>query len=98
MSDQQVAPDLIQPPEHPPMPVDPQVEVAHEALIRNWERLREWAGEDRLVLGLRQELGTAAQQWRDHRQDASYLQHRGNRLAGIEEMHQLGRLRFNRLE
>ena len=42
---------------------DEQVEVAHEALVRNWPRLVEWLEEDRAALRQRQRLTAAAEQW-----------------------------------
>jgi WD40 repeat protein len=49
------------------------VEVAHEALIRNWERLRGWLNEDREFLLWRQRLQTQARDWLEHGQDPGYL-------------------------
>jgi WD40 repeat protein len=42
---------------------DDQVEIAHEALVRNWPRLVEWLEEERVTLRQRQRLTTAAQEW-----------------------------------
>ncbi len=42
---------------------DEQVEVAHEALVRNWPRLVEWLDEERVTLRQRQRLTAAAEQW-----------------------------------
>jgi WD40 repeat protein len=42
---------------------DEQVEVAHEALVRNWPRLVEWLEEERAALRQRQRLTTAAEEW-----------------------------------
>ena len=42
------------------------VEVAHEALIRNWPRLREWLNQDRDDLHLRREIERAAAAWAAH--------------------------------
>ena len=39
------------------------MEVAHEALIREWPRLREWLDEDREGLRLHRQLGVAAHDW-----------------------------------
>jgi formylglycine-generating enzyme required for sulfatase activity len=55
------------------------VEVAHEALIRAWPRLRGWLEEDRVRLRVRRLLTAAAQAWVDHQQEDSYL-YRGARL------------------
>ena len=49
------------------------VEVAHEALIRNWERLRGWLNEDREFLLWRQRTLIQVEQWDQHGRDASYL-------------------------
>jgi hypothetical protein len=42
---------------------DDQVEVAHEALVRNWPRFVEWLEEERVALRQRQRLTIAAEQW-----------------------------------
>jgi hypothetical protein len=62
-----------------------EVEVAHEALIRVWSRLRGWLEEDRGALQLRDRVSREALEWEQHRADESYLMHRGRRLqeAGI---------------
>ncbi|HZH18327.1 MAG TPA: tetratricopeptide repeat protein [Archangium sp.] len=53
------------------------VEVAHEALIRRWERLRTWLQENRKRLLQWRELQAMAEAWQGHRKDAdkgdSYL-------------------------
>lgn len=56
-------------------PEDDQVEVAHEALVRNWPRLLEWLDEERVVLRRRQRLTTQAEQWdaRGRQKDDSVL-------------------------
>jgi DNA-binding SARP family transcriptional activator/WD40 repeat protein len=62
------------------------VEVAHEALIREWPRLRGWLDEDRDGLRLMHHLAMAASEW-DHRgRDDSDL-YRGPRLAAAVEWH-----------
>jgi energy-coupling factor transporter ATP-binding protein EcfA2 len=59
------------------------VEVAHEALIRGWERLRGWVEEDRAFLTWRQRLGGALREWERLKRDAGMLL-RGGRLAEAE--------------
>jgi WD40 repeat protein len=49
------------------------VELAHEALIRGWERLRGWLNEDREFLLWRQRLKVQVDDWWKHSQEASYL-------------------------
>ncbi|MBC7812370.1 MAG: WD40 repeat domain-containing protein, partial [Burkholderiales bacterium] len=61
----------------------PTVEVAHEALLREWERLRTWLNESRDEIKLQRQLAVAATEWRTEKQDASFLA-RGSRLAQFE--------------
>jgi len=42
---------------------DAQVEVAHEALVRNWPRLVDWLEEERVEMRRRLRLAAAAEQW-----------------------------------
>ena len=49
------------------------VEVAHEALIRRWERLKGWVNERREDLYLRDQVKAAAREWCEHRQDRAFL-------------------------
>jgi WD40 repeat protein/DNA-binding SARP family transcriptional activator len=56
------------------------VEVAHEALIREWPTLREWLAQDREGLRLHRHLTEAANDWGLLERDASAL-YRGARLA-----------------
>ncbi len=59
-------------------------EVAHEALIREWPRLREWLNENRDGLKLHRHLTEAAQEWELLERDPSAL-YRGARLAQAKE-------------
>jgi WD40 repeat protein len=52
---------------------DEQVEIAHEALVRNWPRLVEWLEEERVTLRQRQRLTTAAEEWQRLEREASLL-------------------------
>jgi WD40 repeat protein len=56
------------------------VEVAHEALIREWPTLRSWLDENREGLRLHRHLTLAAQEWERRRRDRAEL-YRGVRLA-----------------
>lgn len=50
------------------------VEVAHEALIRSWNRLKDWVQQDRDFLLWRQRLGFAISEWeRTKRSEAALL-------------------------
>lgn len=60
------------------------VEVAHEALIREWSRLREWLNQDREGLRLHRSLTEAAQEWELLERDPGAL-YRGARLVQAKE-------------
>ncbi|MCP4285129.1 MAG: hypothetical protein GY792_11855, partial [Gammaproteobacteria bacterium] len=73
------------------------VEVAHEALIREWPLLRHWLDENRDSLRLHRRLSKAAQEWEQNRQDPAFL-YLGNRLtpvaewaAGVDDLNDLER-------
>jgi WD40 repeat protein/transcriptional regulator with XRE-family HTH domain len=59
-------------------------EVAHEALIREWQRLHEWLTEDREGLRVHRHLTDAAREWAVLGGDAGAL-YRGARLAQAQE-------------
>jgi len=63
---------------------EPTVEVAHEALIREWPQLRVWLDEDRDGLRLMRHLGLSAEAWVVSGREAGEL-YRGGRLEGAEE-------------
>ena len=56
------------------------VEVAHEALLREWPRLREWIEEDAEGRRLRGHITQAAAEWDAARRDEGEL-YRGARLV-----------------
>jgi WD40 repeat protein len=60
------------------------VEVAHEALIRNWGRIGEWMAEGREMARQRGILRQAAKEWEKSEKNPEYLFH-GTRLAQMEE-------------
>ncbi len=60
------------------------VEVAHEALIREWPTLREWLSQNREGLRLHRRLSEAAQAWQKSNRDEGEL-YRGARLAQVLE-------------
>jgi WD40 repeat protein/DNA-binding SARP family transcriptional activator len=57
-----------------------EVEVAHEALLREWPRLRGWLEEDAQGRRLHRHLRAAAEEWQAGRRDPGEL-YRGARLA-----------------
>ena len=60
------------------------VEVAHEALIREWPLLRGWLEEDREGLRVHRHLTDAAQEWQRLGREEGEL-YRGARLAAAAE-------------
>lgn len=69
--------------DHDPTTRGPTVEVAHEALIREWPRLRSWVDEQRESLLLERRLREAVAEWNGSARDSGYLL-RGGRLAQFE--------------
>ncbi|MEO8612823.1 MAG: AAA family ATPase, partial [Chloroflexota bacterium] len=61
----------------------PTVEVAHEALIRQWTLLRGWLQRDREGMRVQRRLTAAAEEWSNAGKDASYLAS-GSRLDQFE--------------
>ena len=60
------------------------VQVAHEALIREWPTLRGWLEDNREGLRLHRQLTEASQEWSASEHEADIL-YRGARLAGARE-------------
>ena len=60
---------------------DDTVEVAHEALLREWPRLRGWLEEDAQGRRIHRHLSVAARDWLERGREPSDL-YRGARLAG----------------
>ncbi|MCB8944991.1 MAG: protein kinase [Ardenticatenaceae bacterium] len=69
--------------DHDPTTREPTVEVAHEALLREWPRLRGWLANSRDDVRLQRLLANEAQGWQTADHDPSYLL-RGTRLAQLE--------------
>ncbi len=61
----------------------PTIEVAHEALIRQWQLLRGWLQDNRENLLIQRRLTTAAEEWFNSGKDDSYLAS-GTRLDQFE--------------
>jgi WD40 repeat protein/DNA-binding SARP family transcriptional activator len=66
-----------------PLTRTPTVEVAHEAILTQWNRLRTWIEERREDLLLHRRLAAAVEEWQDAGRDAEYLP-REARLAQFE--------------
>lgn len=70
--------------DHDPQTREPTIEVAHEALIREWKQLREWLEDGREDLLMQRRLEAAAGEWLRSGKDRSYLAS-GTRLTQFEE-------------
>ncbi len=66
--------------DHDPATRAPTVELAHEAIICEWGRLRTWLDESRADVRMQRLLAHDTKEWQDARQDTSYLL-TGSRLA-----------------
>ena len=49
------------------------MEVAHEALLQEWRRLREWLDESRADIRMQRVLGNAAAEWIDADREVGFL-------------------------
>jgi WD40 repeat protein len=61
-----------------------QVEIAHEALLSAWPRLREWIDADRADGRIQRQLSTAAESWHRSDREQTFL-YSGGRLAAAAE-------------
>ncbi len=59
--------------DHDPVTRGPTVEVAHEALLREWARLRGWLDESRADIRLQRLLASAAAEWLGADRDLGFL-------------------------
>jgi uncharacterized delta-60 repeat protein len=75
-----------------------EVEVAHEALIRHWERLRAWLNDDRDNLRLREGVSDDARRWDNANREETLLNHRGPRLELALAMSKNPHYRLNPVE
>jgi len=67
------------------------VEVAHEALLREWPRLRSWIDEDRQRIRIHRSLHAAAADWVAHDRNDDWL-YRGSHLLEARELDERGAL------
>jgi WD40 repeat protein/serine/threonine protein kinase/DNA-binding XRE family transcriptional regulator len=77
-----------------PLTREPTVEVAHEALLRKWGRLRAWLDEARDDLRVQRRLGQAAAEWAAGNGDGAFLA-TGARLAQFAALADAGRIALN---
>jgi WD40 repeat protein len=80
--------------DHDPVTRAPTVEVAHEALIRTWGRLRQWLDASREDLRLHRRLWAAAAEWSASGGERSFLA-TGVRLEQLEAWAQETHLALN---
>lgn len=73
------------------------VEVAHEALLREWPRLRDWLEDDAEARRLHNHITLAARDWQDSGRDPAEL-YRGARLAAALDFAAEHRDALNALE
>jgi WD40 repeat protein/serine/threonine protein kinase len=62
----------------------PTLEVAHEAILREWDRLRQWLHESRDDIRQERIVAQLAHEWDSHERDISYLL-RGSRLDQVRK-------------
>ena len=67
------------------------VEIAHEALLREWPRLRAWIEEDRERIRIHRSLHAAAGDWLAHDRNEDWL-YRGSHLLEARELDEQGAL------
>jgi hypothetical protein len=70
--------------DHDPVTRTPTVEVAHEALLREWGRLRRWLENSRSDVRMERSLAAATAEWNGAKREPSYLL-RGTRLTQFED-------------
>jgi WD40 repeat protein/serine/threonine protein kinase len=83
--------------DHNPNSRRPTVEIAHEALLGEWQRLRDWLDDSRDDLRLQRQLGRAAAEWQEADKDPSFAL-RGTRLAQFETWSESTNLALSRDE
>jgi WD40 repeat protein len=83
--------------DHDPLTRGATVEVAHEALIRQWERMRNWLEESREGLRLQRRLASSAEEWIRSGRERSFLA-RGLQLQQFEQRAELQGIALNALE
>ncbi|MBN1562931.1 MAG: protein kinase [Anaerolineae bacterium] len=66
-----------------PQTREPTVEVAHEALIRQWQRLRDWLENSREDIRAQRRLSNSVNEWKNANEDVSFLAD-GVRLTQFE--------------
>lgn len=73
------------------------IEIAHEALIREWERLGGWLDESRADVRLERLLGVQVAEWEENNHSADYLM-RGSRLAQFIEWREIAKIALSEIQ
>ena len=71
------------------------VEPAHEALLRQWTKLRGWLEEDAAALSTLESVKAASRDWVAKSKTQTWLIHAGGRLEDAEALHQRSDLAAN---
>lgn len=74
------------------------VQIAHEAVLHAWPRLRSWLDADRVGLAAQREVADAARAWRAAGEDPDLLLRGGPLAAAVDRMHRPGSTDPNELE
>jgi len=64
------------------------IEVAHEALLRQWDLLKGWLKQDEGRLATLEAVKRAARDWQANDRQPAWLAHRSSRLAEAEALHE----------
>ncbi len=83
--------------DHDPQTREPTVEIAHEALIERWDRLREWLDDSQEDLLVHRRLAAATLDWVRAKGESSYLA-TGARLGQFERLAESSVLALNEFE
>ncbi|GAB4173015.1 MAG: hypothetical protein Fur006_02030 [Coleofasciculaceae cyanobacterium] len=62
------------------------IDIAHEALIRDWKKLHDWVQDNRIDLKFRQTITQAAHDWENHSKKEEDLVHFGSRLEAAKAL------------
>jgi WD40 repeat protein len=81
-----------------PVTREPTVEVAHEALLREWPRLRGWLDESREDIYLQRQVARAAGEWKKSGRDSSFLIPGGAKLEQFTTWHEATGLALTQVE
>jgi WD40 repeat protein/serine/threonine protein kinase len=76
---------------------EPTVEIAHESLIREWSKLRDWLNTSRTDMRMQRRVMDAATDWERYGEDRSYLA-RGAQLETFEKWVTITDLQLTNLE